>query len=597
MARRNLTKSANYLTAATVLGGVAAAAAGVQRRLTSRIEETYSQRFEAIIHNSPDFVFVIEADGSMSYMSPAAKRLLGDSVTHVNQLLAMLRDDHAELVAAAVVEPSLAPDAVVLPVRAGDGRTRRIEFRLSNERENPAVRALVVTGRDVTEQVELQAELARHAHIDELTDLPNRRAINKALGEAASRSQRNGSNLGFILLDLDGFKGVNDTLGHPTGDDLLRQVAQRLRDEVRAGELVGRLGGDEFAVIVEGISDATQARDAATRFTMALKSPFQVEEQLLALGVSGGLVTSNGHTDETELVRLADIALYEAKSRGRGRIEVFEAEMEELLVNQERLKREIEAGIARSEFSLAYQPLLTVDEQEIVGFEALMRWESPALGTVSPVTFIPVCERTGMIRKLGRWALEEACTQLVRWQAEHDNPALSMSVNVSVVQLGEGNNFVPALQEILHQTGVAPETLQLEVTESVIAASIDEVIAELAEIRELGVRIALDDFGTGYSSMSQLQLLPVDCIKIDRSFIQALRGDDEQAAMVVNALVELGKALGLKVIAEGVEELDQLAALMGPQCDLAQGFLLGKPMPATEVSGFLDQPAASFDTA
>ncbi len=558
-----------------------------RRRFESAITDQYTERFEAIATESEDFLLVVEEGGELSYTSPAIHRVLGnDELENVSEILDMMSADHRALVEGAIADPQLVSEPVIFPVRTPDGTVHQIEMMMRDHRENPAVGALVVSGRDVTAQVDLQKKLTEQANSDSLTGLPNRRALNRALAETLARSERKGEEAAFLLLDLDGFKGVNDTLGHPVGDALLIEVAERLRSGTRQGEVVGRLGGDEFAVIFEGISSPQAAKKAANRLASLLKAPYEVEGQLLSLGVSGGLGIARGRSDQDELIRRADIALYEAKNRGRGRIEVFLPEMEELLVGQVRLQREIESGFRNEEFSLVYQPLLTIDGNTPVGFEALMRWESPVLGVITPLTFIPVCERSGMIVDLGRWALQEACRQLAIWQAERNDPDLSMSVNVSVVQLADPD-FMTDLENVLDITGIKPTSLQLEVTESVLADRVEELIVRLQEIRSLGVRVALDDFGTGYSSMGQLQSLPVDCIKIDRSFIEALNEDGDQAALVVNALVELGRALGLQVIAEGVEELEQLSALVGPQCDLAQGFLLARPMNPDDVAGYM----------
>lgn len=568
-----------------------------RRRLTDTLRERYNDRFHAIIEQSDDYLFVLEDDGVVSYASPAVARTLTDRrITHIDQIFAMMQESDVRLIRSALANPELATAPVVFPVRLPDGSSRQIEMTLANHRDSDAIGALVVSGRDVTGQIALQEQLRELANLDELTQLPNRRAVNEAIDAALRRQTRQSGVCGLLLLDLDGFKGVNDALGHPVGDKLLREVANRLQKGSRSGELVGRIGGDEFAVVLEGLTSLSAAHVSANRLANLLKTPFEIDGQLLALGVSGGLVgASSDGTNGIEMFRKADIALYEAKNKGRGVVLRFEDEMEALLDSRTRLQREVENGHRNDEFSLEYQPLLTVDGQKTVGFEALMRWNSKILGLVSPITFIPVCESTGLIVELGRWALQEACEQLALWHHQFDDPRLSMSVNVSVVQLAD-RSFVDDVMATLAATGIAPETLQLEVTESVIADSIEDLVVKLEQIRSLGVRVALDDFGTGYSSMGQLQSLPVDCIKIDRSFIEALRngGDDEEerAALVVGALVDLGRALGMQVVAEGVEEFDQLQALIGPQCDLAQGYLLAKPMTASEVEDYMIAEAA-----
>ncbi len=568
-----------------------------RRQLTTALRERYNDRFHSIIEQSDDYLFVIEDDGAVSYASPAVGRTLTDRrIDHIDQIFTMMRGEDVRLIRAALANPDLATP-MVFPVQLPNGTFRQVEMTLTDHRESAAIRALVVSGRDVTSQVAMQEQLQELANCDELTQLPNRRAMNQAIEAALVRQTRTAGVCGLLLLDLDGFKGVNDALGHPVGDKLLREVADRLRNGSRGGELVGRIGGDEFAVVLEGLTSLSAAHVSANRLANLLKTPFEIDGQLLALGVSGGLVGGDsGVTDGIEMFRKADIALYEAKNKGRGIVLKFEDEMEALLDSRTRLQREVENGHRNGEFSLEYQPLLTVDGQQTVGFEALMRWNSPVLGSVSPMTFIPVCEGTGLIVELGRWALEEACSKLAEWQRQFGEPRLSMSVNVSVVQLSD-RSFVDNVIKTLELTGIAPQTLQLEVTESVIADSIEDLISKLEQIRSLGVRVALDDFGTGYSSMGQLQSLPVDCIKIDRSFIEALRngGDDEEerAGLVVGALVDLGRALGMQVVAEGVEEFDQLQALIGPQCDLAQGYLLARPMTATQVVEYMLTDTAS----
>lgn len=593
-------KARNGTTAAalTSLVGVSLLMIGIfwlsNRRTQNAVGARFNERFEAIADGSSDYLFVIEDDGYLSYLSPAVARLFAEDelVTNVSDVMSLMKPEHASLVEYGLKNPELVTEPQVFPILLPSGDRIEVEMMLQDQRDNPAVGAIVVSGRDVTEQRALQKRLSEEANSDSLTKLPNRRALNDALARTVARAARNGTTPGFLLLDLDGFKGVNDTLGHPVGDALLIEVAKRLEDSSRAGEMIGRLGGDEFAVILEDAQNDAAAIVAAERLSSMLKVPFEVDGQLLSLGCSGGLVISSGEAEPDELFRRADIALYEAKNRGRGRVEVFVSEMEDLLVGQVRLQREIESGYRNNEFSLVYQPLLTVENQEPVGFEALMRWNSPVLGVVTPLTFIPVCERSGLIIKLGRWALEEACRQLADWQKESGNSELSMSVNVSVVQL-EDKDFMSELLTVLDSTGIEPATLQLEVTESVLASQVGELTSRLQEVRDLGVRVALDDFGTGYSSMGQLQALPVDCIKIDRSFIDALNKEGEQAVLVVNALVELGRALGLQVVAEGVEELEQLSALVGPQCDLAQGFLLARPMDPDDVPAYMASFVAS----
>jgi diguanylate cyclase (GGDEF)-like protein len=389
-----------------------------------------------------------------------------------------------------------------------------------------------------------------------------------------------------VLVDLDGFKGVNDTLGHPVGDELLRTVARRLVASTRDGEQVARLGGDEFAVVVENLDPTSGPPAICQRLLDALRAPYELGGEVLAVQASIGLAVAPSGCDSAAVFSQADIALYEAKSLGGNRFVVFESTMQEVLNVTMRLEREMRPAFERGEFHLVYQPILAVDGEELVGFEALMRWSSSLLGPISPVTFIPAAERTGLIIELGRWALGEACSQLVRWRRQRPGSRLWVSVNVSVIQLNEPD-FLDLVMAALDASGLEPSALQIEITESVMVRDHESLAVTLDAIRARGVMVALDDFGTGYASMSQLQSLPVDSLKIDRSFIEALNGGDERAANVVQALIQLGDALGLHVVAEGVEKSDQLDELRAQHCQLAQGYLLGRPMQPEQIDIYM----------
>ena len=556
----------------------------------SQARREASERYRGLVEHSPDHVYVIDDDGRIEFMSPAAERAHGGIATHIQDVVerltpadqgqfGTLADDNVEFDGATVV-------------RVGDSQNS-FQVTVSDERENPAVRGLVITARDITRRVALEDRLRGLATEDELTGLPNRRALQQRLAESLARSGRESTATVLLLIDLDGFKGVNDTLGHPVGDTLLSQVAERLTSTTRENEHVARLGGDEFALVIETSDAATEVDLAAARVLDALRIPYEVEGHLLSVNASIGIAVALETTTRDTLFRYADIALYEAKRGGGGTWKLFAPDMEELLLVHTRLQREMRAGFDNGEFTLVYQPLMSIRDHQPTGFEALMRWHSPALGDVSPSTFIPVAESSGMILQLGRWALREATRQLAEWQVRFGNEHLTMSVNASVAELLD-DDFATHVIEVLHETGIEPRTLQIEVTESILADDDTPIIEHLDALRTLGVRVALDDFGTGYSSMSQLQALPVDCLKIDQAFIHAM-GGDEQGTRVVHALIELGKALGLTVIAEGVENTEQLDALRDPECDIAQGFLLAKPMPVPEVIRFMNGDGDNHD--
>jgi diguanylate cyclase (GGDEF)-like protein len=571
--------------------GVGALVLAVERRrrrtLVSEVEDRAAEKHRALLDNSGDIILVLDGDHRVTYASPSFLRLsAGHQPADLDALLLLVPEDAREMCREAVMRGHVdAP--LVIEVIDAEGGSGYYAFTLDDQSANPVVRGLVVTGRDVTDTHALQQRLSQLAHEDELTGLPNRRAVRGVLREAAARADRSGRDYAFVMLDLDGFKRVNDTLGHPVGDALLRAVASRLHSVVRTGELLGRLGGDEFAVVLEGIRGASDAVDAAQRFTDALRSPYQVDDQLISLDASAGIALGTAADGEDDVMRKADIALYEAKHLGRGRSVVFHQGLEELLVSQVRMQREMEEGFERGEFHLVYQPLHSLSDLQPHGFEALMRWTSPTLGVVPPLSFVPVAEKSGFIGTLGRWVLTEACRQLARWHDELASPSLTMSVNVSVRQIMD-EDFVVAVQEALSLSGIPAATLTVEITESILAERTDRLVDQLSRIRALGVRVALDDFGTGYSSVGQLGRLPVDCIKIDRSLVNGLAGvDHERASSLVRAVVELGRALDLTVVAEGVESEEQLRALQVPRCDLAQGYLLSRPLPVAEVEPYV----------
>ncbi len=568
-----------------IVGVVVAEGRSRSRRSLQQARAEMSERYQGLIENSPIHLYVVGDDGSIQFVSPSAVRSLGRKATHVQELLDLLAISDQERLRDALIAqtgPFDRPETIQLP-----GTDRWFEITVSDHRANPVINGLVMTGRDVSDRVEFEASLRRQAQEDELTGLLNRRALNEAIVKTLARAARGSTTAALLLIDLDGFKGINDTLGHPVGDTLLTMAAERLTANTRANETIARLGGDEFALVAE-LTDTDpigEAERAALRLLEALRAPYTIDGQALTIDASIGIAIAPETADADMLLRYADIALYEAKRAGGSCTRLFVPEMEDLLLVQTRLQRELSLALENGEFSLDYQPLISIADGEPTGFEALLRWESPELGRVSPTVFIPAAEHTGAICRLGRWVLGEAMQQLTSWQQLFDDQQLTMSVNASVVELVDPD-YVPHLAELLDETGLDPATLQIEVTESILADDQQIVVDTLEAIRGLGVRVALDDFGTGYSSMNQIQRLPIDCLKIDRTFTQSMN-DDDRSTSVVHALIELGKALGLQTVAEGIERPEQLDALRDPECDLAQGFLLARPMSATAISEFM----------
>ncbi len=545
----------------------------------------------AVLDALPQHIYLAAADGHVVFQSAAARRAFGGTVDHVDELLRRFAPADAALALEAFQRRS-SDGPVRVPV-PGAHEVRWAEYSIIDQLDTPGVEAIMIVSRDVTDRVRLEDDLSRQAMEDQLTGLPNRRALQARFALADAGARRLGRSTGMLMIDLDGFKAVNDTLGHPVGDRLLQGVADRLARVTRGGEMVVRLGGDEFAVLLEQVTSPGAASGAGLRVLEAVREPYDVDGIPIVVQASVGVAIADAAGCFDDLLRHADIALYEAKRRGRNQVTVFEPALEERLFAHSEMHAEIEHAYRKGEYRLVYQPIVDLQTARIRGFEALMRWRSPILGDVPPSQFIPVAEDTGMILRLGRWALEETCRHLAGWHAHQLrlDPGLPLehlvqaSVNVSMVQFDQ-LDLLDHVEEAITRAGIPPCRLQLEVTESVLAANQDRLASSLRQLRELGVTISLDDFGTGYSSMGQLQGLAVDQIKIDASFVQAV-GGDERASSVVTALVELGQALGLTVVAEGVEDADQLAVLRAAGCDFAQGFLLGRPTEALAVTGLI----------
>jgi diguanylate cyclase (GGDEF)-like protein/PAS domain S-box-containing protein len=437
--------------------------------------------------------------------------------------------------------------------------------------------------------------LAHQALHDPLTGLPNRSLLLDRLELALARSLRTGENVTVLLIDLDGFKDVNDTLGHAAGDDLLRTVARRLQHTLRDADSVARLGGDEFVVVAETSQDALHAGTVASRILEALREPIRVANQQVTVSGSIGVMVGNASDDKSidaaTLLRKADIAMYRAKSGGRDRIEVFSDEMEDKILKRFALLEDLQRAVKAGDVVAWFQPIIDVASGRLTSFEALARWIHAERGVIPPADFIELAEGTGVVHALGRAILEQSVAQLAAWHREGlVDPSVTISVNVSVRQL-LAHDFVDGVAEILTTHGLAPANLHLELTESILA---DRKMATgpLLRLRDIGVRVSIDDFGTGYSSLSYLRDLPIDCLKIDRSFVQGL-GSDRRDSALVGAVVTMALELGLDVVAEGVETQEQFSQLERLGCQQAQGFLFGRPGPAAGVAAAIAQIASS----
>ncbi|WIW44283.1 EAL domain-containing protein [Bradyrhizobium sp. 62B] len=441
----------------------------------------------------------------------------------------------------------------------------------------------VATFEDITEWLEAQAKISHMARHDALTSLPNRVLFHEQL-EQGLRRTRSGEQLAVLCLDLDHFKDINDSLGHPIGDALLKEVGRRLTAVVDESDTVARLGGDEFAVVQIGRSEETAARSLARRLVEVISAPYEIDDHQIVIGVSIGISLSpQDGSDPDELLKNADLALYRAKADGRGTYRFFETGMDARAQARRLLEMDLRAALQRGEFEPYYQPIRDVISGRVVAFEALLRWNHPHRGLIAPIDFIPLAEETGLIVQLGEFVLRSACIDAASWPDDVD-----LAVNLSPVQF-KNPNLIASVTEALAASGLDARRLELEITESVLLQNSEATLTTLHELRGMGVRISLDDFGTGYSSLSYLRSFPFDKIKIDRSFVSELATREDSMA-IIRAVTGLGRSLGIVTTAEGVENDAQLELLRREGCNQAQGYLFSKPRPASDVTIMLDRP-------
>jgi diguanylate cyclase (GGDEF)-like protein/PAS domain S-box-containing protein len=597
-AARTIATGADRGISALILTQVLLGIAGLFAALLLALALTAATRrqtahFRSLVSASTDLVLVF-GEGGCRYASHAVARMVGVPERELLEqgYAATIHPGDRALLAATCIRGE--PSEVVFRIRNRLGEWRHVEAHVSDLRNQQHVRGVVLNGRDISERVALEEELTRQAFHDGLTGLANRALFRDRLDQALARQPRSRDPLALLLVDLDGFKQINDNFGHDVGDQLLLQVAARFEDVTRPIDTVARFGGDEFAVLVEGTEQFATA--LAERLLEQLSLPASVADRTLAFGASIGIVIvpADGSAGREELIRRADIAMYAAKKAGRGRYEVFRGEMAREFGETLGLEYELRLGLQRNEFSLHYQPEIEVVGGAIVGVEALLRWTSPTRGPVSPGEFIPVAESTGMIMQLGQLALREACEQTVRWERDGLLPERFITwVNLSGMQLSAGG--IDALvRSTLVEAGLPARRLGLEVTETAIVqggAAGERARAELQALHRDGVGIAIDDFGTGFSSLGQLRRFPIDMIKVDRSFVQGAEHDPRDAAITAN-VVSLAHALGLVAMAEGIESEAQLASLRELGCDLAQGFLFARAVPPAELAELLGGAAS-----
>jgi len=432
-------------------------------------------------------------------------------------------------------------------------------------------------------------EIRHQALHDSLTGLPNRVLVLDRVNQTLARARREHFDVAVLFIDLDGFKDVNDSLGHAMGDKMLKAVAARFAGTLRGSDTVARLGGDEFVVVAEGVSLAAGPELVAERLLDVLAEPFHLDDDAgTSVGISASIGIAVGLRDSAEdLLRDADIALYAAKGAGKSRYALFEAEMQNVLRSRLELEMDLQAAIGTDQFFLLYQPIFDLTNMSVVGVEALLRWLHPTRGVLSPDEFIPTLESSGLIIPVGRWVLHEACRQAMEWRQR--GQVTKMSVNASARQF-DADSLIDDVRAALAASGLPPDDLIIEITETSLMRNTKMAQNQLMALKTLGVRLAIDDFGTGYSSLAYLQQFPVDSLKIDRSFISGMAKSPEGDALI-HTLMQLGKSLHLETLAEGIEETGQLTQLQAEHCDVGQGFLFARPMAPDDVAAFLQSPS------
>jgi diguanylate cyclase (GGDEF)-like protein/PAS domain S-box-containing protein len=555
-----------------------AGAVALQTGLARRSAEA---RFAALIRNTSDVIAVVDVQGVFNYLTPTAERIFGQPPQAlIGRRLAELVafEDRArlrEFFGRDLVHPG-ASAHVEVRIPRGQEKHRIVEIHASNMEEEPAIAGFLLNLRDYTDRKGMEEQLKRLALHDPLTLLANRSLFRDRLEHAVAVSRRNGRGVAVLFVDLDNFKGVNDSYGHAAGDRVLHRSAQRLVKATRNGDTVARFGGDEFAVLLENLTGRDQVIEVAARIVESLQGPLELTGNETRVGASVGVAFAGPDDGVEELLRNADVAMYASKARGKGCYTVYEPAMNRAASERQEMEAEIARGMEERQFLIHYLPTVDLRSGYLLGVEALLRWQHPKRGLIGPAEFLPMTERSCQIVTLGRWVLAQACREVQVWQARlPEGRQVRVSVNVSAVQLVQ-SDICADVENALRISSLDPGNLVIELKESVLMQNTEDVLATLTKLKTLGVRIAIDDFGTGLSSLSYLHRFPIDILKIDRSFVEQL-GRIEAGAGLARAIITLGETLGLEVVAEGIESELQQSELVELGCVAGQGYYYSKP--------------------
>lgn len=567
----------------------------IERQQAEQALQQSERLFRAMIERSSDGILIADRYGQIRYASPSTRNLMGYAIDGmlaqpVNGF-ALIHPEDRERVChlfGELIQQASASATIEFRVRHADGGWRWLEVTGSNWLDDPAVQGVIVNYRDITERKLMELRLQHGILHDALTGLPNRLLLSDRLALAIKRSQRNPNyHYALLFLDLDQFKFVNDSFGHPAGDRLLIAIASRLSCCLRAVDTCARLGGDEFVVLLDDVESQAAAIRIAERLMQRLSRSLELEGRIFRIAASVGIVFGSAEYQEpAEVLRDADIAMYRAKAAGKSRYEVFHPAMREAAQARVALENELRRAVTHQEFRVYYQPIIDISSGILVGFEALVRWEHPTRGILPPAAFLDVAEEAGLNDAIGWQVLEQVCRQLAEWRRSLPQAtALSVSVNLSARQFMLPDLYLRLVQ-LLEQHRLPPSALKLELTESALMEYSRDAAAVLMRLREYGVQIAIDDFGVGYSSLSYLVQLPIDQIKIDRNFIVQLEQAQHSQA-IVSAIVNLARSLNLEVVAEGLETTGQIERMRAVGCQYGQGYLIGYPLPADDATQVL----------
>ena len=558
-----------------------------------------------LVNKSPDIVYMLDSHGRFTFINKRIETLLGykkEELLGKEYTSIIIEEDHEKA------------KHTFNERRTGERATTNIELRFRCKNNDCAPRHFETSvipieissigiysssnditstkflgtygiARDITERVEAEEIIRFQAYHDMLTRLPNRTLLKDRLNQAISHARRNDLKLAVMFLDLDRFKVVNDTLGHVIGDQLLQAVSVRLKKCLREGDTLARIGGDEFTLLLPEIYDRKCSENVAVKIIKSLEKPFNINNHEFFVSTSIGIAhyPDDGTTMES-LIKFADIAMYSVKGNGKNGFRFYADHMNAAYSNHLSLENDIRRALAQNQFRISYQPQINIETGEVFAMEALIRWQHPERGSISPYEFIGLAEETGLIRPIGEWVLRNACAELKRWR-EAGLSNIRVAINISACQL-EQDDIVKNIVNILHENNIPGEMLEIEITENVIMKDIENGINKLTQLSNHGINIAIDDFGTGYSSLSYLKRLPIDTLKIDRSFIHDMQNSDEDAS-IIKAIIAMAKGLGLNIISEGVETKEQLNLLKAWRCKNMQGFLFSRPITQTKAIDYL----------